>query len=145
MGEAVAVSDRVYVLTNDGKVKLYLKGGVAYVADLGKDEMGSGTTVYAFASFSYNPDCLFLQPRLWRNKGIPVDSVLYPKPHPHKSWQCCKDDEGDTNSTVKWTDAAPSPSLIFIQYLKTISASSIFMNFSSPSHAGICRGKRWRL
>ncbi|MCW7079031.1 MAG: hypothetical protein OCU22_07905 [Canidatus Methanoxibalbensis ujae] len=62
MGEAVAVSDRVYVLPNDGKVKLYLKGGVAYVADLGKDEMDSGTTVYAFASFSYNPDCLFLQP-----------------------------------------------------------------------------------
>ena len=35
-------------------MKLYLKGGVAYVADLGKDEIDSSTTVYAFASFSHD-------------------------------------------------------------------------------------------
>ena len=62
----------LYVLTNDGKVKLYLKGGVAYVADLGKGEMDSSTTVYAFASFShdpiassYNPDCGEIKEYRW--------------------------------------------------------------------------------
>ncbi|MCW7079393.1 MAG: PKD domain-containing protein [Canidatus Methanoxibalbensis ujae] len=86
MGEVVAVSDKVYVLTSDGKVKYdYPRDGVAYVADLGEDNvkeivLGSGTTVYALAinnlSVIFEDDFSELNLNTWIPFGSPSPRVL---------------------------------------------------------------------